>query len=92
MCVFNLYVSAKTFKTMLPSNRILQHQYRARNYQHYSDLICDLLHVEKHDELTLKNHHQRSFGTTPLSEVHLNVKGKEKFDGSNNHHFFLVNS
>jgi hypothetical protein len=48
----------QTFQTMLPSDRILQPQYRARNYQNYSDLIHDLIQVEKHDELTLKNHHQ----------------------------------
>jgi hypothetical protein len=27
----------KTLQTMLPSNRILQHQYRAKNYQTYSE-------------------------------------------------------
>jgi hypothetical protein len=75
----------KTLQTMLPSNRILQHQYRSRNYQHYSDLIRDLLQAEKHDELTLKNRHQRSVGTAPLLEFHYNVKGKGKVDGSNNH-------
>jgi hypothetical protein len=31
-----------TLQTMLHSDRVLQHQYRARNYQHYADLICDL--------------------------------------------------
>jgi hypothetical protein len=47
----------KTLQIMLPSDRILQHQYRARNYQHYSDLIHVLLQAKKHDELTLKDHH-----------------------------------
>jgi hypothetical protein len=47
----------KTLQTMLPSDRILQHQYQARNYQNYADLIRDLLQVEKHDEHTIKNHH-----------------------------------
>jgi hypothetical protein len=42
----------KTLQTMLPSDRTLQHQYRAKNYQHYSDLIHDLIQKEKHDELT----------------------------------------
>jgi hypothetical protein len=46
-----------TLQTMLPSNMILRHQYHARNYHHYLDLICDLLQAEKHDVLTLKNHH-----------------------------------
>lgn len=76
----------KTLQTMLPSDRILQHQYRARNYQTYSDLIHDLLQAEKHDELTMRNHHQRPVGSNPLPEVHHSVKGKEKVDGSNNHH------
>ena len=33
----------KTLQTMIPSDRVLQHQYRARNYQTYSELIHDLL-------------------------------------------------
>jgi hypothetical protein len=77
---------------MLHSDRILEHQYRAKNYQTYSDLIHDLLQVEKHDELTLRNHHQRSIGSPPLPEVHHNVKGNERGDGTNNHHKKLVNS
>jgi hypothetical protein len=68
----------KTVQIMLPSDKILQHQYRAKNYQTYSDLIYDLLQAEKHDELTLRNHHQRFVGSAPLPEVHYNVKGKEK--------------
>jgi hypothetical protein len=63
---------------MLPSDRILQHQYRAKNYQTYSNLIHDLLQAEKHDELTLRNHHQYFVGSAPLSEIHYNVKGNEK--------------
>jgi hypothetical protein len=47
----------KTLQTILPSDRILQHQYRAKNYQTYSDLVHDLIQAEKHDELTLRNHH-----------------------------------
>jgi hypothetical protein len=68
----------KTLQTMLPSDRVLQHQYRARNYQKYSDLIHDLLQAEKHDELTVKNHHQRKVGTAPLPEVHHNEKNQKK--------------
>jgi hypothetical protein len=67
---------------MLPSDRVLKHQYRARNYQHYSELIHDLLQAEKHDELTMRNHHQRPIGTTPLSDVNYSSKGKEKVDGN----------
>jgi hypothetical protein len=70
---------------MPPSDGILQHQYRVRNYQNYSYLIHDLIQAEKHDEFTLKNHHQRSVGTATLPEVHYNVKGKAKVDGFNNH-------
>jgi hypothetical protein len=75
----------KTLHMMLPSDRILQHQYRANNYQNYSNLINDLLQAEKHDELTLKNHHQHPIGTAPQPEVHFNVKGKEKVYGFTNH-------
>jgi hypothetical protein len=59
---------------MLPSDRVLQHQYRTRNYQHYADLIRDLLQTNKHDELTIKNHHQRHVGAAPLPEIHHNEK------------------
>ena len=72
----------KTLQTMLPSDRILQHQYRAKNYQTYSDLIHDLLQAEKHDEFTKKNHQQRPVGAAPLPEVHHNAKGKNKVKGS----------
>jgi hypothetical protein len=65
---------------MLPSDRVLKHQYRARNYQCYSELVQHLLHTEKHDELTIRNHHQRHVGTTPLPEVNYSSKGKEKVD------------
>jgi hypothetical protein len=36
----------KAPQTMLPSDRILQHQCRAKNYQTYSDLVHDLLQAE----------------------------------------------
>jgi hypothetical protein len=77
----------KTLQSMLPSNRILQHQYRVKNYQTYSDL----LQGEKHDELTLRSHHQRSIGSAPLPEVYYNVKSNEKGDGLKMYNF-LVNS
>ena len=41
----------KTLSTMLPSKRILQQQYRERNFQVYSDLIHTLLEAKKHSEL-----------------------------------------
>jgi hypothetical protein len=75
---------------MLPSNRILQHQYHVRNYQHYLNLIHDLIQAEKHDELTLKNHHQRSDSTAPLPKVHYNVKGKTMM-GLTNIKIILIN-
>jgi hypothetical protein len=76
----------KTLQTMFPLDRILQHQYRAKNYQTNSDLVHGLLQAEKHDELTLRNHHQRSVDSAPLPEVHYNVKSNEKGDGSKNQH------
>jgi hypothetical protein len=71
---------------MLPSDMILKHQYHVRNYQHYSELVQDLLQAEKLDELTMRNHHQRLIGTTPLPEVNYSSKGKDKVNSENNHH------
>jgi hypothetical protein len=68
---------------MLHSDQVLQHQYRAQNYQHYADLIRDLLQAKKHDELTIKNHHQHHFGAAPLPEIHHNEK---KVSASKNSH------
>jgi hypothetical protein len=68
---------------MLPSDRVLQHQYRARNYQHYADLIRDLLQAEKHDKLTIKNHHQCRVGAAPLTEIYHNEKKASASKDSN---------
>jgi hypothetical protein len=57
----------KTLTTMLPSDMILNHQCHAKNYQCYSELVQVLLQVEKHDVLTMRNHHQHHVGMTPLS-------------------------
>jgi hypothetical protein len=56
----------KTLSTMLLSDRVLQQQYMAKNYQ----LIHTLTQAEKHDELLLKNHHKCPVGSVPLPEVH----------------------
>jgi hypothetical protein len=74
----------KILQTMFPSDRFLQHQYRARNYQHYSEFISDLLQAEKHDELTIKNHYQRSVGTASLPKLHHNAQGQNKSNFSKN--------
>lgn len=66
---------------MLPAHRVLQQQYRARDYRHYSELIHTLLQVEKHDEL-LKNHHQRPTCTAPLPGVNSNIQNTKKLDGT----------
>jgi hypothetical protein len=75
----------KTLTTMLPSDRILKHQYYDRNYQHYPELLQDLFQAENYDELTMRNHHQHTIGTTPLPKVNYSSKDKEKVDGQNNH-------
>jgi hypothetical protein len=67
---------------MLPSDRVLQHQYRVRNYQ-YVVLIRDLQQAGKHDELNIKNHHQHRVGPTTLPEIHHNEK-KPNFSKDNN--------
>jgi hypothetical protein len=63
---------------MLPSTKFLQHEYRAHNYQYYVDLIRDLLHAEKHDELTIKNHYQPHIGAAALLEIHYNEQNQHK--------------
>jgi hypothetical protein len=70
-------------QTMLPSDRVLQHQYLAQNYQHYVDLIRDLLQAEKHDEFTIKNHHQHRVMAAPLLEIHHNEKKASAYKDSN---------
>jgi hypothetical protein len=73
----------KTLQTIPPSDRILQHQYQAWNYQHYANLIRDLLQAKKHDELTIKNHHQRHVRVAPLPEIH-HIEKKPNFSKDNN--------
>ena len=70
-----------TLSTMLPADRILPQQYCARKYTVYSELIHMLLQAEKHDELLLKNSHQRPVGAAPLPEVHANFQKNTKFNG-----------
>jgi hypothetical protein len=62
-----------TLQTMLPSDRVLQHKYRA---------VLELLQAEKHDELTIKNHHQCHVGSPPLPEIHHNEKKASAFKDS----------
>jgi hypothetical protein len=69
----------KTLSTMLPSERLLQQQYRARDYQVYPDLIHILLQAKKHNELLAKNGSQRPVGSQPLPEVHMNVANGHNF-------------
>jgi hypothetical protein len=73
----------KALQTMLPSNRVLQQQYRAQNYQRYADLIHDLVQAEKHDELTIKNHHQHHVGAAPLRKIHNSEKKASTSKDSN---------
>jgi hypothetical protein len=65
---------------MLPFEWLLQKQYRARDYQVYSDLIHILLQAKKHDELLVKNGSQHWVDSKPLPEVHMNVVKGRKFD------------
>jgi hypothetical protein len=55
---------------MLPSDRVLQHQYRVQNYQYYADIIRDLLQA--------KNHHQRNVRDVVLPEIHHNEQNSHK--------------
>jgi hypothetical protein len=48
------------------------------NYQYYANFIHDLLLVEKHYELTIKNHHQHCVGVVSLPEIHHNEQNEHK--------------
>ena len=69
---------------MLPSDRILQQQYRVCDYHVYSDLIHILLQAEKHDEVLAKNGSQCPVGSQPFPEVNMNVANMQKFDAAFN--------
>ena len=71
---------------MLSADRILQQQYRTSEYHVYSDSIYVLLQAEQHDELLLRNHHQRPIDAALLPEVLVNVYNNNKFDGSFRRH------
>jgi hypothetical protein len=73
----------KTLQIILPSDRVLQRQYRAWNYQCCADLIRDLLQAKKHDEFTIKNHHRCRVGAAPLPEIHHNEKKASTSKDSN---------
>jgi len=75
----------KTLSTMLPTDRVLQQQYRASKFQVYSELIHTLTQAEKHDELLLKNHHKHPTGAASLPEVNYNAQNN-KFNGKFQRH------
>jgi hypothetical protein len=45
-----------------------------RIIKNYSYRIHDVFQAKKHDELTMKNHHQRPIGSAQLLEVQYNLK------------------
>jgi hypothetical protein len=59
---------------MLPSERIITQQYRAKNFTVYYSLIQTLKRAEKNHEITVWNSNQHPLGTAPLPEVHANAK------------------
>jgi hypothetical protein len=63
---------------MLPSERILQQQYRERRFQVYSEPIQTLLEAEKYSELMVWNNQQRLIGSAPLPEVYAYTQNKPK--------------
>ena len=60
----------KTLSTMLPTQMILQQQYRERGFTVYYDLIKTLLKAVKHNELLIWNSNQGPIGAKPLPKVH----------------------
>ncbi|XP_070014124.1 uncharacterized protein [Nicotiana sylvestris] len=48
---------------------VLQQQYREKGFKKYSELISLLLVAERNNDLLMRNHENRSTGSTPLPEV-----------------------
>ncbi|XP_015072510.1 uncharacterized protein LOC107016606 [Solanum pennellii] len=61
----------KTLTTFHASNVILQHQYREKGFQKYSELISCLLVAEQHNAHLMKNHEARPTRTAPLPEANV---------------------
>ncbi|XP_069151857.1 uncharacterized protein [Solanum lycopersicum] len=61
----------KTLTTFHASNVILQHQYREKGFQKYSELISCLFVAEQHNALLMKNHESRPTGAAPLPEANV---------------------
>ncbi|KAL7104117.1 hypothetical protein ACP275_08G223900 [Erythranthe tilingii] len=61
----------KTYSTFPTSHMILSQQYRAKNYNQFSELVTVLLLAEKNLDLLLKNNQARPIGTRPLTEANL---------------------
>ncbi|CAH9128304.1 unnamed protein product [Cuscuta epithymum] len=56
----------KTFYTMHLSSMLLQHQYREKGFQKYSDLISFLLVAEQNNDMLMKSHNFRPSGSSPF--------------------------
>ncbi|XP_015081276.1 uncharacterized protein LOC107024846 [Solanum pennellii] len=61
----------KTLTTFHASHVILQHQYREKGFQKYSELISCLLVAEQHNSLLMKNHEVHPTGAAPLPEANV---------------------
>ncbi|KAK4706219.1 hypothetical protein R3W88_034221 [Solanum pinnatisectum] len=71
----------KTFSTFLALSMLLHQQYREMRFKKYSKLISDLLIVEQHNDLQMKNHESQFTGSMPFPEVnttnfHQSKRGK----------------
>ncbi|XP_070029253.1 uncharacterized protein [Nicotiana sylvestris] len=56
---------------------VLQQQYREKGFKKYSELISLLLVAERNNDLLMRNHENRSTGSTPFPEVD-EWKGKDE--------------
>ena len=71
----------KTLSTFHASNLILQQQCRAKNYATHFELISALLVAEKHNQLLMKNHNERSIGSQAVLEGHAIIHRNESRRG-----------
>ncbi|XP_013718151.1 uncharacterized protein LOC106421858 [Brassica napus] len=82
----------KTLSTFHPENVVLQQQYRANGYTHYSELMQVLLVAEQNNQLVTLNHQARPTRSAPFLEANVasssydNRRGRGRRRGGNRYH------
>ncbi|PNT75213.1 hypothetical protein BRADI_1g28729v3 [Brachypodium distachyon] len=68
---------SQIYTNIMPYITIRNHIHADLKLEYY-DIIHVLLQAEKHDELLMRNHHQRPVAAAPLPQVHANFQKNNK--------------